>query len=101
MSLDLKGLKKISKNIKKLEGENTINLNELFSSDFLIENSCFSSFDEMIEEFGINFENQEDFNNISESEEWENFIVSNTNFGSYEEMLNKAVNDFVIKNIFK
>ena len=69
MKIDLKGLNELSKRVKKLDGENIVHINELFSKEFLEKYSCFSNFDEMIDSSGFKLENENDFDKLSENEE--------------------------------
>lgn len=101
MKIDLKGLNELSKRVKKLDGENIVHINELFSKEFLEKYSCFSNFDEMIDSSGFKLENENDFDKLSENEDWEFFIVKNTSFASFEEMKNEAAKEYVYKQLFK
>lgn len=101
MKIDLKGLNELSKRAKKLDGENIVSIDELFSKEFLEKYSAFSSFDEMIDMSGFKLENEEDFSKLSENEDWEFFIIKNTSFNSFEEMENEAAKEYVFNQLFK
>lgn len=55
----------------------------------------------MIDSSGFKLENENDFDKLSENEDWEFFIVKNTSFASFEEMKNEAAKEYVYKQLFK
>jgi len=57
-------LKNIERNARRLDGENTASLDELFGPVFMREYTDFESFDEMLEESRWNVETVEDFKSI-------------------------------------
>jgi len=82
-----KALNKIQTGLKEIEGRREVSFNDLFNRAFLSKHSSFSSFDEMLEKSGLQFESVNDF---GENEEWNKFVAQNTRFSSWDDMLKKA-----------
>lgn len=82
-----KELKKIAKKAENLNGEVPFDI--LFNEDFMKKYSKFTSIDEMLEKSGFEIKNQDDFRKIPEAE-WDEFVMGNTKFKNWEEMMNKA-----------
>lgn len=102
LKIEIEGLDKIKKNLEDLkknveetDGER-VRLDELLNSDFMQENTEFSDFVEMIEmsEF-----NDEDFEEVIETEEWNDYVTDTTKFKDWEEMLNTAAAEKVSKKL--
>lgn len=82
-------LKKLQNNLEKLEGTQSVPLDDILSPDFMSRFTNFSSFNELIEKSGYTVEVQEDFERIPDNE-WDEFISANTQFSSWQDMLDLA-----------
>ena len=89
-------LKNLDKKFKKIGGTHSVPMEELLSPDFMVRFTNFSSFDELIEKSGYVIETQEDFDKIPDNE-WDSFIITQTQFSSWQNMLELAGSEFVQK----
>ena len=78
----------LSNYAEKLNGQ-SVSFSDIFTETFLSENSAFTNFDKLIEASGFKVESQEDFEAIPDHE-WDEFILENTNFENWQEMLDVA-----------
>ncbi|MGC4668256.1 hypothetical protein [Enterococcus hirae] len=76
-----KNLNQLSKNAKELDGEHSVPFDELFNEKFMIENTNFS-----------------DIESIDDNE-LDNFVSSNTDFESWEDMKSAAGSEWVTKRL--
>jgi hypothetical protein len=75
-----------NKKLDDLASEKTIPLSELFTPQFLSKYTSFTSLEDMVQKSGFKVETQEDFESIPEKE-WNTFIISHSQFSSWEEMM--------------
>jgi hypothetical protein len=90
--LEIKGLdelKSLQKRLEELKGTHQVPFNEVFSPDFMIEFTDFTSIDEMFEASGFKAETEEDFAAIPD-DEFDVFVVRTTRFASWDEMRAEA-----------
>ncbi|ENZ5543314.1 hypothetical protein ACGWJW_002704 [Enterococcus hirae] len=90
-----KNLNQLSKNAKELDGEHSVPFDELFNEKFMIENTNFSNIDDFIEKSGFDFS---DIESIDDNE-LDNFVGSNTDFESWEDMKSAAGSEWVTKRL--
>ncbi|MDP8286805.1 MAG: hypothetical protein RAP03_09005 [Candidatus Electryonea clarkiae] len=93
-----KKLKELQKKANALDGENQLPISDLLTVKFLKENSNFESVDEMFEQSGFTIETTKHFENIPD-DEWEDFIWKNTCFKSWQEMLDKASEEWIANQL--
>jgi succinate dehydrogenase/fumarate reductase flavoprotein subunit len=86
-------LEKLRKNAENLSGEHIIPFTELFNPEFMMKHTKFLSIEALFEASGFEVNSKEDFEKIPD-DEWEKFIVSNTQFSSWEEMQREAATDY-------
>jgi hypothetical protein len=87
------------KNIDIMKGDKfrltNINLDyikkELLTPIFMEKHTKFSSFDTMIKSSEFKIENELEFKDVSNSTKWNEFIIKNTEFKNWNEMLRIAV----------
>jgi len=91
-------LKRIEKAAKDLEGTHSVNMNELFIPSFMSRYTNFSSFDEFIEASGFTVNSQEDFESIPDAE-MDKYVQANTQFASWQEMLDKSVEEYTVRKL--
>jgi hypothetical protein len=91
-----KQLKQMEKAAKELDGTHEVPFSELFTDSFLRKYTNFLSFEE--------FENQEIFTKyqtIEEipDEEMDQFVVANSNFSDWEDMLGTAGTEYAARKL--
>ncbi|WP_230432501.1 hypothetical protein [Plesiomonas shigelloides] len=92
--------KQLENNIKDMDGTHEVKLTELINKEFLLACSNFSSLGELIEAAGYKVESQEDFEAIPD-DQWNEFIMTNTKYSSWEEMQEAATIEYTKKLLFK
>ncbi|WP_147369776.1 hypothetical protein [Bombilactobacillus bombi] len=85
-------LNKLQENAEKLSKNNSIEFDKLFTKSFMTTHTSFSSIDELLKSAGIH--NNEEFEKYP-SDKFDLFIKSNTNFNSWDDMLDSATSLFV------
>lgn len=96
----MKKLDKIIKNLEKLEGTHEYNLSEILSDKFIVENTKFSSFEDMVEQSGLKL-NMESYEELSNNNMLNEFISLNTKFNSLSGMVEVASAEFMENKIFE
>ncbi len=89
-------INRLQTNIENLQGE--VSFRELFPPGFMARNTNFTSFDDLLAESGFKVETREDFANIPDGE-WDAFIASTTRFANWEEMLQKAFEEYAQRKL--
>jgi hypothetical protein len=84
----LRKLRDLQRRAERLDGQQ-VPLAELFSDEFMLRNTEFSSIDELFEASGYKVETEEDFACIPD-DEWDVFISERTRFVSWDEMKDAA-----------
>ena len=105
--MKIKGLDKLQKNIKKLEqnakkmdGDNSIPFNELFSYEFMNKNTNFDSIDDFFRSSGIEVNSQEELQELDERI-LDDAVVRFTQYSSWDEMIHEAGAVFFKKQLFE
>ena len=89
-------LKKLQRDIKKLEGKNTIPFNEMFNDSFLRKYSKFENHEDFINrEIFKTYDSLEDI----PDDEMDKFISENSKFDTWEKFLGKASEEYVAKKL--
>ncbi|WP_323737505.1 hypothetical protein PXD04_11350 (plasmid) [Methanosphaera sp. ISO3-F5] len=96
----MKKLDKIIKNLGKLEGTHEFSLSEILSDKFIVENTKFSSFDDLVEQSGLEF-NVETYEELYNNKELNEFISLNTKFNSLFGMVEVASTEFMKNEILE
>ena len=100
MSSNFKGLEKLQKNMNELSEQLEIKLTELMNPSFVSSCSKFGSIEDLFDASGFSIESPEDFAAIPD-DEWEEFIVGNTSFSSWNEMQHKAMEQYAKQQLHK
>lgn len=100
MSSNFKGLEKLQKNMQELSKKTEIKMTELMSPSFVFGCSKFCTIEDLFDASGFTVESPADFAAIPD-EEWEEFIVENTSFGSWSEMQHKAMEHYKKQQLHK
>lgn len=91
-----KHLGHIEKEVSKLEHGISVSFDELFTEQFMLEHSNFSTFDELLQAGGFVVNSEEEFEAIPDSV-FDEHISMNTDFDSWEDMLSSAQEDYVVE----
>lgn len=92
-------LRKMQERAKQLAGPHELTFNEMFSPDFMRARTQFGSIQELFDASGFQFETQEDYTRITQSEEWKAFIARTTKFASWDEMRATAAREHVARKL--
>ena len=95
---DWAGLDKLQKKAEKLDGEHDIPLDKLFNPSFMKRYTKHTTIDEFLESGGFEFETEEEFENLSE-EQLDQHVRISTNFNSWRDMLAKAGDHWLAKEL--
>lgn len=99
MSLKIKSnIEQLKKNLEELGNTKQLRFDELFTPEFLSEHSSFTSLEEMFGKSGFKVESADDFKAIPD-QEWEDFIVGNTSFESWQNMQKAAAEAVMSKRM--
>lgn len=82
-------LEELSRRVQKLEGPRDVPITELLTSTFLSSCSRFKSVSELFNASGFRLESPADFAAIPD-DKWDDFIQTNTTYGSWRQMLSAA-----------
>lgn len=93
-----KKLKRLEKNADELNGTNEVSFEVLFNSKFLSKYTSFSSYDEFTE--ALPAKTKEEFEALPE-EDADEFAKKFTRFETWRELLQKAANEYALKELFK
>lgn len=88
-----KRVRRLETNMRALAGTNAVAARELFTPSFMRQHSHVPTFDALIKAGGFQVESSEDFAAIPD-QEWEAVIRQHTDFGSWQEMLEKAGEEY-------
>lgn len=91
-------LQQLEQNVQELTDGQDISFAELFTKSFMRKYTRFSSIDDLLDAGGFHAETNEEFDAIPETE-LDMYIANTTEFDSWEDMLNKAVEEYLLKNI--
>lgn len=105
MSFEIKGLdelqrqlKQMERKAKELDGTQEIPFSELFTPAFMRKYTSFTSFDELLAAGGFHAETSEEFEAIPDAP-FDAHVAATTKFSSWEEMLGKATEQYVAKQL--
>lgn len=93
-------LDKIQKNAEQLNGTNDIQLENLFTKEFMKHNTNSEDIFKFIESSNLAINNQESFEKIVDSKEWNSYVSSSTKFESWDDMQRNALNKYVSQKLF-
>ena len=95
---DWSGLDKLKKRAEELERTKSVPYSKLFNSAFMNRYTQHSIIDEFFKTGGFEFETEEEFEKLPE-DKLDQHIQASTNFSSWEEMLTKAGEHWVAKEL--
>lgn len=91
-----KQLKQMEKGAKELERTKQVSFAELFTPSFMRKYTHFSSFGELLQSGGFKADSQEEFEAIPD-EPFDNHIAAVTKFTNWQDMLEKATEQYALK----
>lgn len=104
-SFEIKGLdelqnklKNLQFDIEKLSGEQKLSFKDIFPTSFMRRFTQFSSIDEMVKNSPFKVECEEDFKNIPDID-WDKYVKEKTYFQSWDQMLSKAGEEYIGKQV--
>jgi hypothetical protein len=97
---DMSGLKKLAENAKKMHGTSEVKFTDVMTPEFISNCSQFENLEQLFDSSGFKVESKKDFAAIPDNE-WEEFIVNNTSFDSWEEMQKHAMTAYAKRQLFK
>ncbi|MFC1678638.1 hypothetical protein ACFL2T_00260 [Elusimicrobiota bacterium] len=105
MKFEMKGFDKVTRRFKDLErrarnldGEHRLPLVQLLTPVFVRANTKYGNLDELIQASGFKIATPEDFKSIPDAE-WDAFIMENTKFATWKEMLAAASTKWAAKKL--
>ncbi len=91
-------LSDLQQKARALDGSHSVPFTELFTDEFMLRNTEFSSITGMIEASGFKVEFPEDFAAIPD-EPWDQFIAQRTRFTSWEDMKAAAGREWIASRL--
>lgn len=95
---DWSGLDELQKKAEELHGEHTIPFDDLFNESFMKQYTPHSTIDEFFNAGGFEFETEEEFEKISD-EKLDKHVQNSTNFSNWYEILTKAGEHWLAKEL--
>lgn len=92
-SYDDSGLKKLQRNLDAINGQHDVKITDLMTDSFVQRHSKFKSLQALFDASGI--EKSEDIGN----ETFTKFIATHTSFGNWDEMKNKAAEEYLKRKL--
>lgn len=97
-----KRLDQISKNARELDGKSqNFKSDDLFNEAFMKKHSSFDSFEKFIDECPLEVVSQEQFDELQDSDEFNEYVAKETTFESWEDMVQNAGFEQISKQIFE
>jgi len=104
-SFTVDGLEELQKQFNEMEEDakkaaqrQEVPFSDLFTPAFMLKNTQFSTFDELMDAGGFHAETSEEFDAIPE-ETLDSHISSTTKFKSWEDMLDEATEQYLVKKL--
>src|SRR5687768_10010762 len=105
MSIRLRGFDEMRRKLhdlgtraERLHGEHEIDFTDLFTTDFVRRFTDFLTLDELFAASGFKIASTADFEKIP-ADQWNAFIQQNTLFGSWQEMQEKAMGEWMARRV--
>ena len=97
---DFSGLKKLTDNVKALQGTSTASLTEILNDSFIQSQTPFNNLNELFEKGGFQVETIEGFEALPE-DELNTFIASISKYSTFQEMIVEANVSFIRERLLK
>ena len=91
-----KKLDQMSKSAEELNGTHSVTFDKIFTNEFMSKHSKISNIDDFLE--GTNIHNQEELEAFPE-EDMDKYVIENTDFSTWEEMLVTGQEAYTLKKL--
>jgi hypothetical protein len=91
-------IEKLQEDVEKLGEEHSIPFDALFSTSFMSKYTDSSSIDELLQKSNFDINSQEDFEKIPEHE-MDSFIATHTSFLTWSQILTKASEEWLARQL--
>lgn len=105
MSIQIEGFEEfadsmdaLQQNLERVNGENGVPMRELFPDSFMRTHTEFGSIGDLFDRSPWEIDSGGDFKQIPESE-FDDYIVANTGFNSWEAMLTAAAREWIARQL--
>lgn len=93
-----KKLNQMQQAAKEMEKGEEVSFDVLFNQSFMVKNTQFNSFDELLKAGNFVVNSTEDFEAIPDNE-FDQYIAKSTQFDNWEDMRNTAATDYAAKKL--
>lgn len=99
----IENLRNLQNKLEEMEGEHEIPIEELMTEDFMKKHTKYENFHEFVIDSKLIPENttkitKEIFENIPD-EDFDNYVINNTDFHSWEEMIQASVKEYTLQKL--
>ncbi|MDW3976929.1 hypothetical protein AB6F13_01365 [Staphylococcus saprophyticus] len=94
-------LDKLQKNAKSIDGTNDVDFKDLFSTKFMTNHTNTDDIYDFIEKSKLDIKNSDDFDKVQNSNEWNSYVKNSSDFNSWDEMQESALQNYISDNLFK
>jgi len=94
-----KKLRKMRKNLEELEGEQQIPIEDLMTNNFIMKHTEFEDFYSFVYHSEIIEEGKEITRELLDSDDFDKYVKNTTNFGSWKDMIDRAVKSYISKKL--
>jgi hypothetical protein len=91
-------LKKMQKGVKELERTKEIPFEDLFTANFMRRYTDYGTISDFLDNCGYPANTTEEFSAIPDAE-FDKYVAANTRFSTWEKMLEKATDDYIVKKL--
>lgn len=95
----IKRLDNLSNNAEEISGTHDYSFDEVFSTNFMESNTDQTNIYEFINAANMEVSDQSEFEKISKTDEWNEYVKSHSKFDSWQEMFENAVHQMISKKI--
>ncbi|AVO02337.1 hypothetical protein BU036_09190 [Staphylococcus simulans] len=97
----IKRLDEISNNAEEISGTHNYSFDEVFSEKFMKSNTDQTDIYEFINGANLDVNNQSEFEKITETDEWNEYVNNHSKFDSWKAMFESAVHQMMTEKLFK
>lgn len=88
----------LDRRARELDGEHDVPIEDILTPAFMSSCSKYASIDSFFGAGGFNFESQEEFEQVPD-DELDSHVCATTSFGSWDEMLTKAGEQYALRQL--
>lgn len=90
-------LAKLQRKAEQLSGTRSIPIEEILTAQFMQRYTRFASLSEMLDHSGVNGTTEDDFEAFLQMQEREAFVAANTQFASWQDLLDQAGSEYIAR----